>query len=186
MHEVRQAVVFGGRPVLRQAVKPLGPTAGYGKPYVRWCGRVPGRNPRHPTRSIRLPLEKMWKLKMSPRMATWHAKMRAPRRVRAAIGMKAGSATRACLLLPWLSSSTLFPTLFLPRFSSVLSSALAFFYREGPLAPIASTTASSPNGSHKEEPCKRSFRGEKTGTIRSRQSQHPSGVWRSEQSRFFT
>ena len=30
---------------------PLGPTAGYGKPYVRWCGRVPGRNPRHPTRS---------------------------------------------------------------------------------------------------------------------------------------
>ena len=21
------------------------------KPHVRWCGRVPGRNPRHPTRS---------------------------------------------------------------------------------------------------------------------------------------
>ncbi len=31
-------------------VRSLGPTAGYGKPYVRWCGRVPGRNPRHPTR----------------------------------------------------------------------------------------------------------------------------------------
>ncbi len=26
-------------------------TAGCGKPHVRWCGRVPGRNPRHPTRS---------------------------------------------------------------------------------------------------------------------------------------
>ena len=32
-------------------VKPPGSTAGYGKPLVRWCGRVPGRNPRHPTRS---------------------------------------------------------------------------------------------------------------------------------------
>ena len=32
-------------------VKPPGSTAGYGKPYVRWCGRVPGRNPRHSTRS---------------------------------------------------------------------------------------------------------------------------------------
>ena len=32
------------------------PTAGYGKPYVRWCGRVPGRNPRHPTRFISRPL----------------------------------------------------------------------------------------------------------------------------------
>ena len=30
---------------------PNGPTAGCGKPHVRWCGRVPGRNPRHPTRS---------------------------------------------------------------------------------------------------------------------------------------
>ena len=26
-------------------------TAVCGKPHVRWCGRVPGRNPRHPTRS---------------------------------------------------------------------------------------------------------------------------------------
>ena len=32
-------------------VRSPGPTAGYGKPYVRWCGRVPGRNPRYPTRS---------------------------------------------------------------------------------------------------------------------------------------
>ena len=24
---------------------------GYGKPYVRWCGSVPGRNPRHSTQS---------------------------------------------------------------------------------------------------------------------------------------
>jgi len=32
-------------------LRPLRPTAGYGKPYVRWCGRVAGRNPRHPTRS---------------------------------------------------------------------------------------------------------------------------------------
>jgi hypothetical protein len=31
---------------------PDGPTAGCGKPHVRWCGRVPGRNPRHPTRSV--------------------------------------------------------------------------------------------------------------------------------------
>jgi hypothetical protein len=30
---------------------PRGPTAVCGKPHVRWCGRVPGRNPRHPTRS---------------------------------------------------------------------------------------------------------------------------------------
>jgi len=28
-------------------------TAGCGKPHVRWCGRVSGRNPRHPTRSAR-------------------------------------------------------------------------------------------------------------------------------------
>src|ERR1017187_8383173 len=31
-----------------------GSTAGCGKPHVRWCGRVAGRNPRHSTRS-RLP-----------------------------------------------------------------------------------------------------------------------------------
>ena len=36
-------------------VKPPGSTAGYGKPYVRWCGRVPGRNPRHSTRSLGAP-----------------------------------------------------------------------------------------------------------------------------------
>ena len=35
-------------------LRPLGPTAGYGKPYVRWCGRVPGRNPRHSTRSRKI------------------------------------------------------------------------------------------------------------------------------------
>src|ERR1700724_1689097 len=29
----------------------LGSTAGCGKPHVRWCGRVAGRNPRHSTRS---------------------------------------------------------------------------------------------------------------------------------------
>jgi len=28
-----------------------GPTAECEKPHVRWCGRLPGRNPRHPTRS---------------------------------------------------------------------------------------------------------------------------------------
>ncbi len=42
--------LFGGLPALRRDLPP-GPTAGYGKPYVRWCGRVPGRNPRYPTRS---------------------------------------------------------------------------------------------------------------------------------------
>ena len=31
---------------------PCGPIAVCGKPHVRWCGRVPGRNPRHPTRSV--------------------------------------------------------------------------------------------------------------------------------------
>jgi hypothetical protein len=30
---------------------PRGATAGCGKPHVRWCGRVTGRNPRDPTRS---------------------------------------------------------------------------------------------------------------------------------------
>ena len=35
-------------------VRPPRSTAGCGKPHVRWCGRVPGRNPRHPTRSRRL------------------------------------------------------------------------------------------------------------------------------------
>jgi hypothetical protein len=30
---------------------PCDPIAVCGKPHVRWCGRVPGRNPRHPTRS---------------------------------------------------------------------------------------------------------------------------------------
>ena len=54
MHKVRAAVGFGGRPALRQDLPP-GPTAGYGKPYVRWCGRVPGRNPRYPTRSSERP-----------------------------------------------------------------------------------------------------------------------------------
>src|ERR1039457_2746413 len=34
-----------------RVVKALVSTAGCGKPHVRWCGRVPGRNPRHPTRS---------------------------------------------------------------------------------------------------------------------------------------
>ena len=29
-----------------------GPTAVCAKPHIRWCGRVPGRNPRHPTRSV--------------------------------------------------------------------------------------------------------------------------------------
>ena len=33
----------------------LGSTAGCGKPHVRWCGRVAGRNPRHSTRSGGLP-----------------------------------------------------------------------------------------------------------------------------------
>src|SRR5450432_785701 len=32
-------------------VRPPGSTAGCGKPHVRWCGRVTGRNPRHSTRS---------------------------------------------------------------------------------------------------------------------------------------
>ena len=30
---------------------PCDPIAACGKPHVRWCGRVPGRNPQHPTRS---------------------------------------------------------------------------------------------------------------------------------------
>src|SRR4029077_1939726 len=30
--------------------EPLSSTAGCGKPHVRWCGRVPGRNPRYSTR----------------------------------------------------------------------------------------------------------------------------------------
>src|ERR1017187_7319684 len=34
-----------------RVVKALVSTAGCGKPHVRWCGRVSGRNPRHPTRS---------------------------------------------------------------------------------------------------------------------------------------
>ena len=34
-------------------VRPLASTAGCGKPHVRWCGRVTGRNPRHSTRSFR-------------------------------------------------------------------------------------------------------------------------------------
>jgi hypothetical protein len=37
--------------------KPPSPTAEYGKPYVRWCGRVTGRNPRHSTRSLRRELQ---------------------------------------------------------------------------------------------------------------------------------
>jgi site-specific DNA recombinase len=32
-------------------LRPPRSIAGCGKPHVRWCGRVPGRNPRHPTRS---------------------------------------------------------------------------------------------------------------------------------------
>ncbi len=37
---------------LAARLTPLGSTAGCGKPHVRWCGRVAGRNPRHPTRSV--------------------------------------------------------------------------------------------------------------------------------------
>src|SRR5215203_5983354 len=33
------------------SVTPLVSTAGCGKPHVRWCGRVTGRNPRHSTQS---------------------------------------------------------------------------------------------------------------------------------------
>ncbi len=33
-----------------RALRRLGSTAGCGKPHVRWCGRVTGRNPRHSTR----------------------------------------------------------------------------------------------------------------------------------------
>src|SRR6266849_8557129 len=43
----------GCHPTLRPPCRgPLRSTAGCGKPHVRWCGRVPGRNPRHPTRSV--------------------------------------------------------------------------------------------------------------------------------------
>ena len=34
-----------------QTTRLLSSTAGCGKPHVRWCGRVTGRNPRHSTRS---------------------------------------------------------------------------------------------------------------------------------------
>jgi hypothetical protein len=37
--------------VSRPHVRPLGPTAGCGKPHVRWCGRGDGRNPVTSTRS---------------------------------------------------------------------------------------------------------------------------------------
>ena len=40
----------------REGSTPEVPTAECGKPHVRWCGRVPGRNPRHPTRSFALAL----------------------------------------------------------------------------------------------------------------------------------
>ena len=36
----------------REGSTPEVPTAECGKPHVRWCGRVPGRNPRHPTRCV--------------------------------------------------------------------------------------------------------------------------------------
>src|ERR1019366_1774910 len=35
--------------------EPLSSTAGCGKPHVRWCGRVTGRDPRHSTRSYNAP-----------------------------------------------------------------------------------------------------------------------------------
>src|SRR6266849_3325210 len=41
-------------PRVQDGSLPHGPTAGCGKPHVRWCGRVPGCNPRHPTRSKEL------------------------------------------------------------------------------------------------------------------------------------
>ena len=37
--------------VSRPHVMSPGPTAGCGKPHVRWCGRGDGRNPVTPTRS---------------------------------------------------------------------------------------------------------------------------------------
>ncbi len=44
--------VFGVAGLRAWEGRPLdGPTAGCGKPHVRWRGRVSGRNPRHPTRS---------------------------------------------------------------------------------------------------------------------------------------
>ena len=41
MQETGRLLIVGGLPALR-CDKPLGPTAGYGKPYIRWCGRVEG------------------------------------------------------------------------------------------------------------------------------------------------
>jgi hypothetical protein len=41
----------GCHQILLTIKKRLRSTAVCGKPHVRWCGRVPGRNPRHPTRS---------------------------------------------------------------------------------------------------------------------------------------
>src|SRR5207245_11517946 len=55
-----------------------GPTAGCGKPHVRWCGRVPGRNPRHPTRS-------------------------APSRHRAVLGLRAPNTQCPCVLFSALA-----------------------------------------------------------------------------------
>jgi hypothetical protein len=43
--------VWGPDSATSKVRKRSSPTAACGKPHVRWCGRVPGRNPRHPTRS---------------------------------------------------------------------------------------------------------------------------------------
>ena len=56
---------------------------------------------------------------------------------------------------------------------------------EGPPAPIVSTSVSSPEGSHKKEPCKRSSNVKKAETARSRFSQCPTGLRRFERSRLF-
>ena len=53
--EVAQLVRVSGMDWLRtgHGRPPESPTAECGTPHVRWCGRVPGRNPRHSTRSTR-------------------------------------------------------------------------------------------------------------------------------------
>jgi hypothetical protein len=44
-----------GRPVVEEDKASESSTAGCGKPHVRWCGRLTGRNPRGPIRSIGTP-----------------------------------------------------------------------------------------------------------------------------------
>ena len=76
-----------------------GSTAGCGKPHVRWCGRVAGRNPRHSTRSrLAAPRPSAYSLLRLPRTTSTATASFVPRRFGSRRALRAAHAYSAPLL----------------------------------------------------------------------------------------